>query len=525
MVVTAMKVSALRRVTLIVVSLMVSGCAVLRPPADAMDYAAVPSPNSMATSSFARLNSDLPFARNFDMALRQAQDLRKKGKLDEASRVLAQLVLASPDDPRVVGEYGKVMLESGYTGDAVAFLERAITLQPSDWTLHSALGVAYDQGGKRDSARASFHRALALKPGDPTVLSNLAVSHMQAGELDEAERLLLQASERGKDIPGIAAKLAMVQNIRTTTAQSRPMAVSTLPQPLASPGDLGTQIQPPAVPALTSAPIEAAPAPTNERYTPESIEDEHQPTPEDDVETEDVAVTAPPATIAAPSTFDVAYTTNKNKELKINSKVVSERIASTVKSPAKKPSIVAVHTSSKARQVRILSVKSNVETKEISATAEAPEKAIAGLKPAPVKVSPSSVAVAPRLSVSLRAEPSRAPATVASPPAAQVASAAPPAAASPANPTPQAAIMTRRADVSTAVSRTAPVPLVLAAARDSWESMVRVSLPPATDAGPKPVARADQSNPSEPSAKPATWSVLVKGWVRAALGSISAFWA
>ncbi len=165
-----------------------------------MDMASLPPASSMSKSTLASLDSDLPFARNFDVALRQAQELRKRGELDQASRVLAQLVLASPDDPRVVGEYGKVMLESGRTNDAVAFLERAVDLQPSDWSLFSALGVAYDQSGKREPARAAFQRALTIKPGESTVLSNLAVSHMQAGELDEAERLLLQASEQSKDV-------------------------------------------------------------------------------------------------------------------------------------------------------------------------------------------------------------------------------------------------------------------------------------------------------------------------------------
>lgn len=240
-----MRASGLRRITIILVSLMVSGCAVLRPHADPMDIAGSPA-GAMSKSTVAPLNSDLPFARNFDVALRQAQALRKRGELDEASRILAQLVLASPDDPRVVGEYGKVMLESGRTGDAVAFLERAVTLQASDWTLFSALGVAYDQSDRREAARAAFSRALTIKPGEPTVLSNLAVSHMQAGELDEAERLLLQASEQNKDVPGIAAKLAMVRNIRTTTStQSRPLTVSALPQPTAPTADLLPRSSPP----------------------------------------------------------------------------------------------------------------------------------------------------------------------------------------------------------------------------------------------------------------------------------------
>jgi hypothetical protein len=163
-----------------------------------------------------------------DAALRQAQDLRERGEIDAASRLLGQLVIAAPNDARVIGEYGKVMLESGRTDDAVAFLERALTLNETDWTLFSALGVAYDQTGKAEAARAAFNLALALKPGEPAVLSNLALSHIQVGELDEAERLLAQASAQESEIPGLADKLAMVRSLKSTSGQ-RPAVAPIVP--------------------------------------------------------------------------------------------------------------------------------------------------------------------------------------------------------------------------------------------------------------------------------------------------------
>jgi tetratricopeptide (TPR) repeat protein len=192
-------------------------------------------------------DSPLPFDDDFDAALRQAQELRERGELEPASRVLAQLVIAAPNDAQVIGEYGKVMLESGRTGDAVAFLERAAGLQPYDWTLFSALGSAYDQQGDHQSALAAFEHALALKPGEPNVVSNLALSRIRAGELDEAERLLVEASQDGKDFPGLADTLAMVRHIRATTVPS-----------LAAPADVAAPEG--ATPRLTPFPVETAPA-------------------------------------------------------------------------------------------------------------------------------------------------------------------------------------------------------------------------------------------------------------------------
>jgi Flp pilus assembly protein TadD len=67
-------------------------------------------------------------------AIHQAQAMRAKGDLDAELRVISQLMLAQPDDARVVGEYGKLLVQQGRANDAVQFLSRAVELAPSDWT-------------------------------------------------------------------------------------------------------------------------------------------------------------------------------------------------------------------------------------------------------------------------------------------------------------------------------------------------------------------------------------------------------
>jgi Flp pilus assembly protein TadD len=276
-----MKATGLRRLTIVLAALMVSACAGLRPDSDPMAFAGSSSPASPG------LHEGVSFSVNFDAALRQAQDLRRQGDFDSASRVLGQLVIAAPNDARVIGEYGKVMLESGRTEDAVAFLERAVTLKDTDWTLFSALGIAYDQTGKAEAARAAFNHALALKPGEPAVLSNLALSHIQAGELDEAERLLLQASEHKKDVRGLADKLAMVRSLKGTTRQSSALTVPAI-EPVQS-----ADIQ-------TPQPDVAPPAPAPSMVEPQNADEEEPATP-DDPETETVAQSVqPPVVVTAP---------------------------------------------------------------------------------------------------------------------------------------------------------------------------------------------------------------------------------
>ena len=136
-----------------------------------------------------------------DGEIRRAQLLRAQGDFNDAVHSLSQLMLVAPDDPRVVGEYGKVLAQQGRSADALAFLNRAIELQPDNWTFYSALGVTYDQLGERDKAEDAYKHALALKPDEPTVLNNYAMSQMMAGNLDRAEDLLHQAASPWRRLP------------------------------------------------------------------------------------------------------------------------------------------------------------------------------------------------------------------------------------------------------------------------------------------------------------------------------------
>lgn len=158
-------------------------------------------------------------AANLDGEIRRAQLMRTAGDFEGASKSLAQLMLIAPDDPRVVGEYGKALAQRGQSQDALSFLKRAIQLNPSDWTLYSALGVTYDQIDDRTNAKLAYEHALSLKPGDATVLNNYAVSRMLAGDLDGAQNLLAQAASQGTSYAKIANNTQMVADLRTQAGQ------------------------------------------------------------------------------------------------------------------------------------------------------------------------------------------------------------------------------------------------------------------------------------------------------------------
>ncbi|MGH6871511.1 MAG: tetratricopeptide repeat protein [Rhizomicrobium sp.] len=185
-------------------------CAIWAPPVLADDDA----PAASATAASPDVNSEIA----------RAQALRKDGKLPEAASVLAQLMLVTPDDARIVGEYGKVMAEEKRGDDALAFLKRAVELNTNDWTLYSALGVAYDENNNPKDAAAAYQRALAMKPGEPTVLNNYAMSRLLAGDYTGAQ-MMFEQIQNSHD-PRIANNAAMAAEIVAShvPAASRPAA-------------------------------------------------------------------------------------------------------------------------------------------------------------------------------------------------------------------------------------------------------------------------------------------------------------
>ena len=155
--------------------------------------------------------------------VRQAQLARVAGRYDDAIHTLSQLMLVASDDPRVVGEYGKTLVEKGRAKEGVEFLTRATELQPRDWTLYSALGVAYDETGDQISAGRAYEHALALRPGEPAILNNYALSRMLASDPAMARQLMASAaSAGGVSDPKIARNIAMVNALA-----SQPAPVST----------------------------------------------------------------------------------------------------------------------------------------------------------------------------------------------------------------------------------------------------------------------------------------------------------
>ncbi|HEX5281087.1 MAG TPA: tetratricopeptide repeat protein [Micropepsaceae bacterium] len=239
-----------------------------------------PAPGAAAPAAAATAASpDVLFSANVDVGvfLGQAMQARQSGDFTRAVKILSQLVLVAPDDPRVLGEYGKALTAYGRYDDAVAFLDRAIQLQPADWTLYSAQGVAYDQQGKFQSAQLCYARAMQLKPGEVTIINNDALSHIQAGDYAGAEHLLNQVSRTSPDYARISNSVALLQRLKPAAP-----ATAAAPQTAHEIAAAGNRVPMPG-PAVASASAllpkqQVAVAPPHSLLPTQESEDEPPPT-------------------------------------------------------------------------------------------------------------------------------------------------------------------------------------------------------------------------------------------------------
>ena len=204
-----------------------------------------------------------------DSGVQQAQQARLAGRYDDAIHTLSQLMLLASDDPRVVGEYGKALVEKGRAREAVQFLTRATELQPRDWTVYSALGVAYDEAGDQISAGRAYEHALALKPGEPAILNNYALSRMLASDPAMARQLIASAaSAGGASDPKIAHNIALVNSLASQPAPvPAPMAQAT-PATKAPAVDVASRAP---TPIVTPASLPAVPAVSNPQVVMQAV--------------------------------------------------------------------------------------------------------------------------------------------------------------------------------------------------------------------------------------------------------------
>jgi tetratricopeptide (TPR) repeat protein/SAM-dependent methyltransferase len=94
---------------------------------------------------------------------------------------------------------GVVFNQMGRSADALAPMQRAITLSPNDAMTHYNLGITFHNLGRLDEAAASYRRALAIKPDYVEAHNNLGNTLKDMGRLNKAVASYRRALQSNPD--------------------------------------------------------------------------------------------------------------------------------------------------------------------------------------------------------------------------------------------------------------------------------------------------------------------------------------
>jgi Flp pilus assembly protein TadD len=129
-----------------------------------------------------------------------AQMLDEAGRTTDADRVLDDAAQKFPSDVRVPFERGALLeRRKDYSGAETAFRE-ALTRDPLHAPSLNYLGyMLAERGDRLDEAVALVERALTIDPGNGSYLDSLGWAYVQQKRFDKAEPLLRQAADQ---LPG-----------------------------------------------------------------------------------------------------------------------------------------------------------------------------------------------------------------------------------------------------------------------------------------------------------------------------------
>ena len=103
--------------------------------------------------------------RDADNAIRYAQALRATGQRAQAAAVLETAAIHNPEQPALLGAYGRALADAGNFKQALDVLERAHTPDQPDWRILSVQGAVLDQMGRHDEAQRYYASALQDRAG------------------------------------------------------------------------------------------------------------------------------------------------------------------------------------------------------------------------------------------------------------------------------------------------------------------------------------------------------------------------
>lgn len=127
--------------------------------------------------------------------IRQAVDLARQGRVEEAIPLLEDVINEYPDYAPAYGILGSIYVEIGYPESAIELLEQAKELEPNDFKARYWLGCALGRAFQLEEGISELKAADRLKPNDDEILRNIGWMTCMSGDAEEGRKILLRSIE------------------------------------------------------------------------------------------------------------------------------------------------------------------------------------------------------------------------------------------------------------------------------------------------------------------------------------------
>jgi tetratricopeptide (TPR) repeat protein len=125
-----------------------------------------------------------------------------RGDANGVERGVAAMAQSAPLDPMAWRSAAETATNGKHYPQAVAALQRALSIEPEDAATWNQLGYVAGYAGNTDLALNALGRYQALRPSDPNPLDSMGDVSLMAGRLKEAEAFYLDAYKKNPGFLG-----------------------------------------------------------------------------------------------------------------------------------------------------------------------------------------------------------------------------------------------------------------------------------------------------------------------------------